>query len=109
MDFDFNEEQQAVQEAARQVLEQVTHERLKEIEAGDERFDRKLWADLANANLLGIALPEDVGGSGLGLVEAAIVLEEIGRTVAYVPYLPTVVMAALPVAEFGSPEQRQAL
>src|SRR5439155_19498582 len=110
MDFSFSEEQEAVRDLAHQILEgQVTPDRLKEIEAGEERFDRRTWAELAKANLLGIALPDDVGGSGLGLIELALILEEVGRTVAYVPVLSTLVLGGLPIAEFASAEQRKAL
>ena len=50
MDFGFTEEQEAVRDAAAQVLEgQVTQERLKEVEAGGEGFDRDTWARLATA------------------------------------------------------------
>jgi alkylation response protein AidB-like acyl-CoA dehydrogenase len=107
MDFSFSEEQEAVRELARQILgERVTHERLKELEAGTELFDRATWAELAKANLLGIALPDDVGGSGLGLVEVCLLLEEVGRTAAPLPVLPALVMGAMPIAAFGSPDQR---
>ena len=110
MDFSFSEEQQEIQKLAAQILgDKVTHERLKEIEASPEWFDRDLWAELAKAGLVGIALPEDVGGGGFGVLEAALVLEEIGRTVAPVPYYATVILGALPIAEFGSDEQRQRL
>jgi alkylation response protein AidB-like acyl-CoA dehydrogenase len=109
VDFSFTEEQEAIRDLARQILEgQVTQDRLKEIEAGDERVDRRTWAELAKANLLGVALPEDVGGSGFGLIEAALILEQIGRTTAPVPFLPTVVMGALPIAAFGNDRQRKA-
>jgi alkylation response protein AidB-like acyl-CoA dehydrogenase len=107
MDFSFNEEQEAVRDLAQQILgERVTHERLKEFEAGTELVDRATWAELAKANLLGIALPDDVGGSGLGFIEVCLLLEQVGRTAAPLPVLPTIVMGALPIAEFGSPEQR---
>src|SRR5438270_6605845 len=108
MDFSFSEEQEAVRDLAKQILEgQVTHERLKELEAGDERFDRKVWQELANAGLLGIAMPESVGGAGQTFLAVALLLEQVGRTVAMVPVLPTVVMGALPIAEFGTDEQKQ--
>jgi alkylation response protein AidB-like acyl-CoA dehydrogenase len=108
VDFSFSEEQEAVRDLAKQILEgQVTHERLKELEAGDERFDRKVWQELANAGLLGIALPESVGGSGQGFLAVALLLEQVGRTVAMVPVLPAVVMGALPIAEFGTDDQQQ--
>src|SRR5262245_2827004 len=108
MDFALTEEQQATRDLAHQILtDRETHEHLKEVEAGGEGFDRDTWAELAKAGLLGIALPEDVGGSGLGFVALCRLLEEVGRTVAPVPVLPTVVLGALPIAHFGSDEQRQ--
>jgi 3-oxocholest-4-en-26-oyl-CoA dehydrogenase beta subunit len=65
-----------------------------------------VWIELAKANLLGIALPTDVGGSGFGIIEACLVLEQIGKTVAPVPYFATVVLGAMTIAEFGSEAQR---
>ncbi|MBV9284704.1 MAG: acyl-CoA/acyl-ACP dehydrogenase [Acidimicrobiia bacterium] len=110
MDFSFSEEQQEIQNLAAQILgDKVTHERLKEIEASAEWFDRDLWGELVKAGLVGIALPEEHGGGGFGILEAALVLEEIGRTVAPVPYYATVVLGALPIAEFGSDEQKKRL
>jgi alkylation response protein AidB-like acyl-CoA dehydrogenase len=108
VDFSLSEEQEATRDLARQILsDRVTHERLKEIEAGGEGFDRETWAELAKAGLLGIALPEDVGGSGLGFVALCRLLEEVGRTVAPVPVLPAVVLGALPIAQFGTDAQRR--
>ena len=109
MDFSFTEEQVATRDLAKQILDdRVTHERLKELEAGGESFDRDTWAELAKAGLLGIALPESVGGSGLGFVALSLLFEQVGRTVAPVPALPTIVLGALPIAEFGTDAQRQA-
>jgi 3-oxocholest-4-en-26-oyl-CoA dehydrogenase beta subunit len=107
MDFALTEEQQATRDLARQILtDRETHEHLKEIEAGGEGFDRETWVELAKAGLLGIALPENVGGSGLGFVALCRLLEEVGRTVAPVPVLPTVVLGALPIAQFGTDAQK---
>jgi 3-oxocholest-4-en-26-oyl-CoA dehydrogenase beta subunit len=108
MDFAFTEEQEAVRDLAKQILEdRVTHARLKELEAGGEHFDRQTWRELAKADLLGAALPEDAGGGGLGFVALCLLLEQVGRAVAPVPVWPTLVMGALPIAEFGTDEQRQ--
>src|SRR5437667_2678395 len=108
MDFTFTEEQEAVRDLAARIFEdRATVERVKAVEASDERVDRELWADLARANLLGIAVPEDHGGSGLGLIELCLVLEQQGRFVAPVPLLATLVMGALPIAELGTDEQRR--
>jgi len=107
VDFSLSEEQEAARDLAKQILEdRITHERLKELEAGEEVFDRDTWAELAKAGLLGIALPDDVDGSGLGFVALCQVMEQLGRTVAPVPLFATSVLGALPIAEFGSQEQR---
>lgn len=107
MDFSLNDDQRAIQELARRIFQDhVTPRRLQQIEGGAERIDRELWRHLAAANLLGAALPERFGGSGLGLFELCLVLEEAGRSVAPVPILPVVVLAALPLAAFGSAEQQ---
>jgi 3-oxocholest-4-en-26-oyl-CoA dehydrogenase beta subunit len=105
MEFTFTEEQEAVAEAARAVFDGLaTVERIVAAEGRDDRFDAELWSALAQANLLGLAVPESYGGSGLGLTELCLVLEQQGRTVAPLPLWATVVLGALPIAEFGSPE-----
>jgi acyl-CoA dehydrogenase len=107
MDFSFTEEQAAVAEAAEGVFGGlVTPERVAAVEHTDDRFDAELWAALAGANLLGLALPEAYGGSGLGMTELALVLEQQGRRVAPVPLWATLVLGALPVAHFGTDAQR---
>jgi len=113
MDFSFSEEQEAVRELATRIFTDLaTHERLREIELEadglNDRFDRKLWAELASAGLLGIALPEDVGGAGLGFIEVALVVEAAGRTAAYVPVIETLATGSLAIAEFGTDAQRAA-
>ena len=108
MDFTLSDVQEDLRGLAERILsEQVTRERLKELEAGAEPVDRRVWAQMAEANLLGLCLPEQVGGSGYGIMEACVVLERIGAHVAPVPFLATVVMAAMPIAEFGTAEQRE--
>jgi alkylation response protein AidB-like acyl-CoA dehydrogenase len=110
MDFSYNEEQEAVRQLADRIFTDLsTHERLREFEADpdDDRFDRKLWAELASAGLLGIALPEDVGGAGLGFIETALMVEAAGRTAAYVPVIETLATGAAGIDRFGSDVQRQ--
>jgi 3-oxocholest-4-en-26-oyl-CoA dehydrogenase beta subunit len=106
MEFTFTETQDAVRDLAGQIFRgQASVERVKEIEASEERIDRDLWAELAKADLLGLCLPESDGGGGLGIVELALILEQQGRVVAPVPLLPTV-LAGLAIAEFGTREQQ---
>lgn len=109
MDFALGEEQQAIVDLARRILtDRCTPEHLKEVESGAEWFDRDTWGELAKAELLGIALPESVGGGGFGYLEACLLLVEVGRAVAPMPVWSTLV-AALTIAEFGTDDQRARL
>jgi len=106
MDFTHSDEVRAVQELARQIFgDRVTAERLREVETSSTRVDDELWTELGKAGLLGLALPEEYGGAGLGLDAFAMVLEEQGRCVAPVP-LWSAGVAALAVASSGSAAQR---
>ena len=110
MDFSFTPEQEELRGLARRIIDdQATPRRLEEVESSDDRIDSELWSSLAGAGLVGACVPERYGGGGLGLVELAVLLEEVGRAVAPVPAYPTLVLGALPVAEFGSPAQRERL
>lgn len=106
MDFDLDEDLAVVRELARRILtDRATPERLRAVESGDSRMDEALWRSLADAGLLGIALPEDDGGAGLGLSALCVLLEEQGRAVAPVPVWPHAI-AALVVAALGTSGQR---
>jgi 3-oxocholest-4-en-26-oyl-CoA dehydrogenase beta subunit len=108
MDFSYNETQRELAALSRTILsDAATPERLREVEAGGDRFDPGLWADLAGAGVLSAALPESFGGAGLGLLEQCSVLAEIGRAVAPVPYLASVLLGAGSIARFGTPDQQR--
>ena len=110
MDFSFSEEQEAVRELADRIFTDLsTQERLREMETDptSDRFDAKLWSELASAGLLGISLPEDVGGAGLDFLETGLLAEAAGRTAAYVPVVECLAAAAPAVARFGTDGQRQ--
>ena len=86
MDFTFTPEQdEAAGLAAKILTDRATNERMKAVEADGSRFDKDLWAELGSSGLLGLALPEEYDGAGLGLVELCRILVEVGRTVAPVP------------------------
>jgi alkylation response protein AidB-like acyl-CoA dehydrogenase len=107
MDFSFDENFRDLADLTKTILtDHVTPDRLTSVEETGDRFDRPLWTDLAKAGVLSAALPESVGGSGLGLLEQCAVLVELGKTVAPVPYLCSIVQAASAIAEFGTDAQR---
>jgi alkylation response protein AidB-like acyl-CoA dehydrogenase len=69
-------------------------------------FSRELWKAFAEMGFTGLLVPEDFGGSGLGCVEAGIVMEEIGRTLMPSPFLSTAVLAASALSRGGSAGQK---
>ena len=106
MDFALNEEQQAVVELTRRILtDRCTPEHLTQVEAGADWFDRSTWQELAEADLLGLTLPEADGGGGYGWFEVCLLLREVGRTVAHVPLWSTLT-AAHAIATYGTTDQR---
>ncbi|MGH9171001.1 MAG: acyl-CoA dehydrogenase family protein [Acidimicrobiales bacterium] len=111
MDFELDQDQQALSGLAARILsERATEARLKAVEAeaaaGGDGVDGELWSHLATAGLLSAPLSEASGGGGMGLAGAGAVLEEVGRRLAPVPYLDTVVLAGLGIERYGSDELR---
>jgi alkylation response protein AidB-like acyl-CoA dehydrogenase len=106
MDFGFTEDQRQIQRTARELLaERARPDRVREhAEAGTT--DQALWRELSALGWPGIAVAEDHGGQGLGRIELSILCEELGRCIAPVPFLPSV-LAATVIEHAGSPEQRE--
>ncbi|OLE38135.1 MAG: hypothetical protein AUG00_06325 [Candidatus Rokubacteria bacterium 13_1_20CM_2_70_7] len=106
MDFAFNQDQQLLKSSARAFLDEHCQSALVRALGDDPRGESEaMWKDMAQLGWLGLALPETYGGSGLGMVETAIVLEEMGRAAYPGPYFPTM-LAAGAVALAGSAEQK---
>jgi len=109
MDFNLDEEEQAIFDLAAQILgDKSTHERLRQLTADDDRVDAEAWAALAEAGVLGAAIPEEHGGIGLGYLATAMALQQVGATASPVPLLSTAVMGAMPIVEFGTDAQKAA-
>jgi acyl-CoA dehydrogenase len=71
-------------------------------------FNRGLWKQFAEMGFTGVLIPEDLGGMGLGLVEAGVVMEEIGRNLTASPFLASSVVAATALLSAGTEAQKQA-
>ncbi len=107
MDFTTTEAATDLGGLVRTITESVcTPQRQRELDKLDQRFDRELWATLIEADVLSTAAPESVGGGGFGVLEQAAVLTALGRALAAVPYLESVVLGAGALAAFG-PEALQ--
>jgi alkylation response protein AidB-like acyl-CoA dehydrogenase len=108
MDFSKPEASQDLGGLVRTITEAVcTPDRHRELDGAQNRFDRDLWSKLVDADVLSAAAPESVGGGGYGVLEQVAVLEALGRQLAAVPYLESVVVAAGALAKFGSEELQQ--
>jgi alkylation response protein AidB-like acyl-CoA dehydrogenase len=104
MDFGYSEDQREIQRTARELLaDRAPPQRVREYaEAG--RTDDDLWRQLCELGWPGITVAAEHGGQGLGRVELSILCEELGRAVAPVPFLPSVLAATI-LEQAGSPEQ----
>lgn len=109
MDILLNEEEQMVRDAARSFLESETNTKLaREMEKDPLGYPPALWKQIADLGWVGMCLPDQYGGQGLGLTYLGLVLEEVGRAIAPLPLLSTTV-PAMTIAEFGSDELKQSV
>ena len=109
MDFTYDDEQDALREAARGLMGKAygDYENRRQAAREDPGFDEKQWSRMAEMGLLGLPFSEDDGGVGAGPVEIGIVCQELGRVIAPEPYLTSVVLAGGLVSAVGTTEQRQ--
>jgi alkylation response protein AidB-like acyl-CoA dehydrogenase len=106
MNFDFTEDQRTIKATARELL--ATRSPFERVRAAAEagRHDDVLWRELCELGWPGIAVGEEHGGQGLGAVELAVLLEELGYAVAATPFLGTV-LAANAIRHAGSDGDRE--
>jgi alkylation response protein AidB-like acyl-CoA dehydrogenase len=103
------EEQSMLRDSARGLISDkapVSHLRHLRDSRDATGFSRDLWQSFAEMGFSGLLVPEEFGGSGLGCVEAGVVMEEIGRNLTPSPFLPTSVLAASALARGGSAAQK---
>lgn len=110
MNFGFSEEQDSIRETLARLLGDhatlaVAHERLDAASG----FDGATWSALARGGWLGLAIAEKDGGAGMGAVELAILAEEIGRSLAAVPFAPVLGLAVPAIQTAGAERQRTSL
>jgi alkylation response protein AidB-like acyl-CoA dehydrogenase len=104
-----SEEQSMLRDSARGLIGDkapVSHLRQLRDAKDATGFSRDLWQAFAEMGFSGLLVPEDFGGSGLGCVEAGVVMEEIGRTLMPSPFLATAVLAVSALSRGGSGAQK---
>jgi len=108
MDIGFTEEQELLRDTARKFLDgECPTTFVRRMMASDAAVTPEFWQKLAEQGWLGITYPEDDGGSGLGLVDLVVLMEEVGRAVMPGPYPATVLLGGAAIAEAGSPAARR--
>ena len=104
MDFLPTEDQEALRAGVREICtDQFPREKLGELAASGAGFDPALWSTLTELGVFGLRLPEDEGGLGMGLGDAVLVFEELGRALVPGPLVGTLLAAGLPGLEVGAP------
>ena len=109
LDLDFTEEQDMLRDMVRGICAQLAPlEVVRALEDDPDGIARDLWAQFGELGINGLMIPEEYGGSGMGLLEGVVVYEEIGRALAPVPHFVSCVLAAGALLKAGSAEQKSA-
>lgn len=110
MEFSLTEEQKLIKDAARDFLEkECPGDLVREMEEDHTGYSLELWRKMADLGWPGLIFPAQYGGSEGDFLDLVILLEEMGRYLPPVPFLPTVILGGLPILYGGTEEQKQEL
>ena len=111
MNFDFSDDQKALKDQARRFLADKSSAKAVRgvLENADVSFDKALWKGVADLGWLGVSIPEEHGGLGLGKLELCVQAEEMGRAVAPIPFASTLYFFTEAVLLAGSDAQKGAV
>jgi alkylation response protein AidB-like acyl-CoA dehydrogenase len=108
MNFGFNEEQELLRSTARKFFEnEVGSDTVRRLMETPEGMTPELWTKLAEQGWLGLVFPDQYDGTGLGLVDLVVLMEEMGRAVVPGPYFSAVLLGGLAILEAGSEAQKK--
>jgi len=108
MNLAFSEEQEMLKKMARDFLtDKFPKTVVKELEGSELGYSPELWKEMAGLGWMGLVLPEKYGGSGMGFLDLAVLLEEMGKACLPGPFFSTVVLGGLTIADIGSEEQKE--
>jgi acyl-CoA dehydrogenase len=108
VNFDFSADQKALRDQARKFLaEHASSVRVRRILDTDEPYDRELWRGVAEMGWTGTTIPEAYGGAGFGYLELCVIAEELGRSVAPIPFSSTIYLVAEALLLAGSETQKR--
>jgi alkylation response protein AidB-like acyl-CoA dehydrogenase len=108
MKLNFTEEQEMLRKTARDFLvDKCSKKFVKQMEESETGYSRGLWEEMAELGWMGLAFPERYGGGGMGFLDLALLLEEMGRACLPGPFFSSVVLAGLSILDMGSEEQKR--
>jgi alkylation response protein AidB-like acyl-CoA dehydrogenase len=108
MNLALSEEQEMLRTMARDFLtDKLPKATVKEIEESEAGYSAELWKEMAGLGWMGLAFPEKYGGSDMGFLDLAILLEEMGRACLPGPYFSSVILGGFPILYIGSDEQKE--
>ncbi len=109
MNLDFTEEQDMLRDTVRGVLSELcTPDVVRAMEDDPKGYPEDLWKQFAELGLTGIVIPEQYGGSDMGIMEAAITYEELGRALAPTPHFHSAFLSAKILLTSGTDAQKDA-
>ncbi|MFI4933616.1 MAG: acyl-CoA dehydrogenase family protein [Caulobacterales bacterium] len=109
MNFEFSDEQKELGAQARRFLEaKCSPAAVRAVLEGAQPYDKALWQGVAEMGFLGVVIPEQYGGLGLGYLELCVVAEEMGRALAPLPFSSSVFLATEFLLAAGSEAQKAA-
>ena len=107
MNFDLSEEQKLLRDQAQRFLnDSVSYDKLRALIQAGKAMDETLWREIAELGWLAVAIPEEYGGMGQGPLEQCVLAEELGRSVAPVPFVSSLGLAAETLLYAGTEEQK---
>ena len=108
MDLRLNEDQELIKRTARDFLKsECPMDLIRDLENHPKGYPEDLWHKMAEMGLMGVAFPEEYGGTGQGFLELCVLIEEQGRACLPSPFFSTVVLCGLPIARFGTEAQKR--
>ena len=110
MDFSYTDQQSDLKLLVHKILERnCEHLTLQKLEKSESTLHKTLWKDFASSGILGTPFSESLNGSALGLLEACLVVEEIGYYSVCIPFITSVISTGMAVNKFGSTYQKNLL
>ena len=109
MNFDFSDDQKLLQEQARKFLTDKCSRQVVRSVLDDSKnqFSKELWQEVINMGWTATAIPEEYGGLGLGMLELCVIAEELGRSLAPIPFSSSIYIFAEFLKAYGSEDQKK--